>query len=85
MDNSTANFFFAGLGALIFYMAFSNSHVKLVTPSGLVFAIISGAVTSALIDVLWYQLLKKNNCNNQRDFANGDSGYCCAEYCADVK
>ena len=59
LASSTANFFFAGLGSLIFYMAFSNSHVKLATPSGLVFAILSGAVTSALIYVLWFQLLKK--------------------------
>ena len=60
LASTTANFLYAALGAMIIYIVFSNGYSsKLITQKGLIFAIVSGAFSSALIYVLWYSLMKK--------------------------
>lgn len=58
LASTTANFTVAALLMLALYIAFRADHPAMVTYQGLVYSGISGALTSALVYVLWYRLLK---------------------------
>jgi len=56
LGNSTDNFIKASLYIVIFYFIFSTSPLH-ITSEGIVLAVISGAITSALGYLIWYQVV----------------------------
>lgn len=61
LASTSANFIYSAIAALIFYAvsAGANSAAGMVvTQKGVMLAVISGAITSALVYVLWYRLMK---------------------------